>query len=171
MAEPYVGEIRMFGGNYAPIGWALCNGQLLSISENEALYSLLGTTYGGDGVTTFALPDMRGRIPVHKGQNPVTGTSYSLGEKSGVETVTLIESQMPMHTHGVRVSSQPGTEKSPSNNVWAQKIVEYSTSDPTVTMNPSSLSSTGGSMPHENMMPFGVICFIIAREGIFPPQG
>lgn len=170
MGTPYLGEIRMFGGNFAPVGWAFCNGQWLPISEYETLFALIGTTYGGDGVTHFALPDLQGRLPLHMGQNPVTGTTYVLAEKSGSETVTLVQQQLPMHTHSVRVSSQPGTVKTPGNNVWAQKIAEFTKNAPTISMNASTVSFVGGSQPHENMMPFGVISFIIALEGVYPQQ-
>ncbi len=170
MAEPFLGEIRMFGGDYAPVGWALCDGRLLSISEYDTLFSLIGTTYGGDGQTTFALPDLRGRIPLHQGKNPSTGTTYLIGEKNGVESVTLTVPQLPAHTHTVHASSQPGTQNSPANAVWAKNAQLYSTSAPDGLMNASSLSSVGGNQPHSNLMPFTVINFIIALDGIYPQQ-
>ena len=118
MSDQYLGEIRMFAGNYAPEGWAMCNGQLLMINQNEALFSLIGTTYGGDGQTTFALPDLQGRVPVHTGRNNVTGTVYPLGQKGGTETVTLVADQLPRHTHAVNAQSQAGTSSTPDNNYW-----------------------------------------------------
>ncbi|QDS33445.1 phage tail protein [Brevibacillus brevis] len=170
MAEPFLGEIRMFGGDYAPQGWALCNGQILSISEYDTLYSLIGTTYGGDGQMTFALPDLRGRIPLHQGTNPSTGTTYVMGGKNGVESVTLTVSQLPAHSHTVHASSQRGTQNSPANAVWAKNAQQYSVNAPDGLMNASSLSSVGGNQPHSNLMPFTVINFIIALYGIYPSQ-
>ncbi|UED77156.1 phage tail protein [Brevibacillus sp. DP1.3A] len=170
MAEPFLGEIRMFGGDYAPQGWALCEGQIISISENDTLFSLIGTTYGGDGQTTFALPDLRGRIPLNQGKNPGTGTTYVMGEKNGVESVTLTVPQLPAHTHTVHASSQSGTQNSPANAVWAKNAQQYSANAPDGLMNASSLSSVGGNHPHSNLMPFTVINFIIALYGIYPSQ-
>ncbi|MWV42039.1 phage tail protein [Paenibacillus sp. HJL G12] len=165
MSEAYLGEIRMFAGNYAPIGWALCNGQLLNISDNEALYVLLGTTYGGDGRTTFGLPDLQGRIPVH----PKTG--YVRGAKAGTETVTLVSNQLPAHTHIPLATDPIGTETSPTNNVWASRSFStYSDSTTTVNMNSAAISSVGGNQPHDNMMPSTTISFIISVQGYFPPQ-
>jgi microcystin-dependent protein len=165
MSEPYLGEIRMFAGNFAPVNWALCNGQILNISENEALYTLIGTTYGGDGQSTFALPDLRGRIPVH------TNASYPLGSKAGSETVTLTTNELPTHTHTAVASSLPGTIDSPSNAVWAVSSglnfsdgIGQTLSD----MNPQIISAVGGSQPHDNMMPSLTISFIIALSGIYP---
>ncbi|MGE6228491.1 phage tail protein [Paenibacillus chitinolyticus] len=165
MSESYLGEIRMFGGNYPPQGWALCNGQLLNISENEALFVLLGTTYGGDGRTTFGLPDLQGRIPVHPNQ------SYIRGSKSGTETVTLTQSQLPQHTHTLFATSNPGTANSPANNTWASATTEiYASSGTTTPMNPQTITPVGGNQPHDNMMPSSVITFIISLYGVFPPQ-
>ncbi|MEK5232998.1 tail fiber protein [Lysinibacillus sp. FSL K6-0232] len=147
--EPYVGEIRMFAGNYAPEGWALCNGQIMSIAENELLYSLIGTTYGGNGQTTFALPNFQSRVVVHQGQNPTTSTNFVMGQAGGVETVTVTSAQLPAHTHQVTASSLDGTTPSPENAVWA-KGIQYSTQPPTGTMNPTSVSSAGGNTPHNN---------------------
>jgi len=164
--EPYVGEIRMFGGNFAPVGWAICNGALIAISENEALFNLIGTTYGGDGVNTFALPDLRGRVPVHQ------GVGFAPGQSGGSETVTLTVSQLPAHTHVPQANSNPGTNASPSSNVWASSSLnQYSSNAPGAPMDPAALGSTGGSQPHENMMPFVAINFIISLFGIFPTQG
>jgi microcystin-dependent protein len=173
MGEPFIGEIRMFGGNFAPSGWAFCNGQLLPISENDALFNLIGTTYGGDGQDTFGLPDLQGRIPIHAGTGP-SGNTYQLGEKAGVETVTLTTNQIPIHSHGpAQASSSDGTQSSPTNGVWAKSSLgAYSSGSATVSMNVQalSLSVAGGSQPHDNMMPFLAISFIISLFGVFPSQ-
>ncbi|OXM86654.1 phage tail protein [Paenibacillus rigui] len=172
MSDQYVGEIRMFSGSYPPVGWVLCNGQLLSISEYEALFTLIGTTYGGDGQTNFAVPDLRGRIPVHMGTNYMTGSSYLLGQMAGSETVTLLEGQLPAHTHLPNASSVPGTQSNPANAFWATSDKnQYSDAAPNTTMNPSIIGSAGGSQPHDNMMPFSTLTFIMAVEGIYPTQG
>lgn len=169
MSNQYVGEIRMFGGNYAPVGWAFCNGQLLSISENDALFALIGTTYGGDGVTTFALPDLRGRVPV--GQGVLGGTNFVLGQRAGTENVTLTTSQLPMHTHTVNANQGAGTTGNPSNAFWAQSTLnQYATADPNAAMSPQAIQSAGGSQPHENMMPTLTLSYIIALYGIYPSQ-
>lgn len=165
MAQPYVGEIRMFAGNFAPAGWMFCEGQLLPISENETLFQLIGTTYGGDGQSTFALPDMRGRLPIHQ------GNGFILAETGGVEEVTLTVSQVPSHTHPVLATGDLSTTASPSNGYFSstntgQKI--YSTSPPTVAMAPNLVSPTGGSQPHSNFQPYLCIDFIISLFGIFP---
>lgn len=167
--EPYVGEIRIFAGNYAPQGWALCQGQILSIAEYDLLFALIGTTYGGDGQTTFALPDFRGRVVLSQGQNPATGTTFNMGQKAGTETVTLTTGQMPSHTHGMQASSLSGTTSSPTNAVWAQSP-QYSTSTPNGSMNPSTVSSVGGNQAHNNMMPYLPINYIICLYGIYPSQ-
>lgn len=165
MSESYLGEIRMFAGNFAPQGWALCNGQLLSIAENEALFALLGTTYGGDGQTTFAVPDLQGRIPVHP------SSTIPRGSKAGTETVTLTTTQMPAHTHTVNAVNTTGTLPSPSNAVWASGPVDtFATSGTPTAMNVASISAAGGSQPHDNMMPSLTISFIISLYGVFPPQ-
>lgn len=166
MSECFLGEIRMFAGNYAPQDWLLCNGQLLGISGNETLYTLLGTTYGGDGVNTFGLPDLRGRVPIHK------DATHPLGQRAGSETVTLLASQLPVHTHLAAAQKAAGTASGPANAVWAGTAANnYST---TVTglsnMSPAAISSVGGSQPHENMMPYLTVSFIIATVGIFPSQ-
>ncbi|MFJ7696752.1 phage tail protein [Lysinibacillus fusiformis] len=165
--EPYVGEIRLFAGNYAPQGWSLCNGQLLSIGGNEVLYSLIGTTYGGDGHTTFALPNFQSRVVVHQGQNSENGSNYVIGQMGGAESVSLISAQLPAHTHQVKASSLEGTTPSPENAVWAKKI-QYSTHPPNSTMNTINVSSVGGNSPHDNVMPFLTISYIIALSGIYP---
>jgi microcystin-dependent protein len=164
MTTPYVGEIRMFAGNYAPEGWALCNGQVMSISQNEVLYTLIGTTFGGDGVSTFALPDLQGRIPIH------STTAYPLGAKGGTETVTLIANELPQHTHVPQASTQTGIQASPSNAIWATNVAKTYTeaNGNPVTMNLQTVSLEGGNQPHDNMMPSLTISFIIALQGIFP---
>lgn len=167
MADAYIGEIRMFSGNYAPEGWALCNGQTLSILGNEELFALIGTTYGGDGVTTFVLPDLQGRIPIHRSPQCV------LGSKGGTETVTLTQAQLPAHIHLMNAndSTNDATESSPANHVWGvSDITNYQTNvaSKIVQMNTNLLTSVGGNLPHDNMMPSLAINFIIATVGIFP---
>ena len=165
MSEAFIGEIRLFAGNFAPVGWLPCDGQLLPISENDALYSLLGTTYGGDGQTTFALPDLRGRMPVHvKNQLP-------LGASGGTETVTLLTAQLPVHTHAVACSNVVGTQDSPANCVWANSGTElnlFSKTGPSATFAPSAIAPAGGSQPHENMMPYLATTMMICMQGIYP---
>lgn len=169
--DPYIGEIRMFAGNFAPVGWAFCQGQILSISEYDALFALLGTTYGGDGQTTFALPDLRGRIPLHAGQNPATGSTYALGQMSGTETVTLTAQQIPAHTHTVQAVAGTGDQASPANGLWAtSSLNEYSNQGANAAMAANAVFAAGGSQPHDNMMPYQCINFIIATEGLWPPQ-
>lgn len=169
MADQYIGEIRMFGGNFAPIGWAFCNGQLMSISGNETLYSIIGTTYGGDGQTNFALPDLQGRLPLHKGT--LNGSNYVLGQKAGVERVTLTVNEMPRHTHTINAESTAGAD-TPVGNTWAvQPQSAYSTSlNNLISMSPTAVSVVGGNQPHDNMMPSLTISFIIALEGLYPSQ-
>ena len=166
MAQPYVGEIRMFAGNFAPQGWAFCDGQLLSIAENDALFNLIGTTYGGDGQSTFALPDLRGRIPLHQGQG------FTLAESSGVEQVTLTISQIPNHSHPLVATQNVATMQSPNNAVLAQSTVAamYLADTPDVTLAASSVSTAGGSQPHTNFQPYLCVDFIISLFGIFPSQ-
>ena len=170
MSTPFIGTVRMFGGNFAPIGHALCNGQIMAISQNSALFALIGTTYGGDGQVTFGLPDLRGRVPIHQGQG--SGLSnYVIGQVSGTESVTLISSQMPTHTHPMTANSNNGDTSSPTNNFFAASGSSiYSNAVPNAPMNPQSTSLAGGNQPHDNMLPFQVINFIIALEGIFPTQ-
>jgi microcystin-dependent protein len=170
MSQPYVGEIRMFAGSFAPVGWEFCNGQLLSISENDVLYSLLGTTYGGNGQTTFGLPDLRGRIPVHMGVSRASGTTYPLGNVGGVESVTLTSQQMPVHSHTANALSTAANLLTPQNALWADGLPIYSTGAPTAAMAGDAISATGGSQPHDNTMPFLCISFIIALVGIYPSQ-
>ena len=170
MGSPYVGEIRMFGGNFAPAGWAFCDGSLMPISENETLFQLIGTTYGGDGQTTFALPDLRGRVPVHAGQGAGL-SNHTIGEQSGVEIVTLTTTQIPAHSHVPQAVSGNGDQTTPQNGVWAGTAdSRYSSNAPSVVMNVGAVSAAGGSQPHDNMMPFLVINFIISLFGVFPSQ-
>ncbi len=172
MSEPFVGEIRMFAGNFAPRGWALCDGQLLAVSQNDALFSLLGTIYGGDGRTTFGLPDMRGRIPVHAGTGPGL-TPRRLGEKSGSETHNLTNNQLPGHTHQVQVLDIPGDSGNPENRHFAASSgtpLAYTNVNPDTDMESNALSSVGGSQAHNNMMPNLCINFIIALFGIYPSR-
>lgn len=169
MSEPYIGEIRMFAGNYAPVGWEFCHGQLLPIAEYDTLFMLIGITYGGDGQTTFGLPDLRGRIPVHMGQNPQTGTIFTPGQKAGTETVTLTLAQLPNHTHTVTASTIANTN-SPANAVWASGAMQFANTAPNGTMNPVTVSSVGGNNDHENRMPYLPINFIISLYGIYPSQ-
>lgn len=169
--DPFIGEIRQFAGNFAPQGWAFCNGQLLPISGYEALFSLIGTTYGGDGQTTFALPDIRGRVVLHQGTNPTTGTSFNMGQKAGTETVTLTEQQLPNHTHGVSASASAGSIPNPTNAVWAKgQYNQYSVNPPNGTMNLNAVSNAGGGQAHDNMMPYFTISYIIALTGIYPTR-
>lgn len=171
MGQPYVGEIRMFAGNFAPAGWAFCDGSLLPIEENEALFQLIGTTYGGDGETNFALPDLRGRIPLHMGTSSASGTTYNLGQTGGTETVTLTLAQTPSHSHPVAAQTTAGTATSANNAVWALSTVSQYAVTATLagTMNPAVISSSpGGNQPHDNMMPTLTVPFIISLFGIFP---
>lgn len=171
MAQPYVGEIRMFAGNFAPAGWAFCSGQLLPISENETLFQLIGTTYGGDGESTFALPNLQSRVPVHQGTGS-DGISYLLGEQFGVESVTLTVSQMPAHNHVPVATASVGTQPSPIGGLWATNTIvkPYNVNPPSLNMGAPSMSPTGGSQPHANEQPFLCINFIISLFGIFPSQ-
>ncbi len=170
MSEPFVGEIRMFAGNFSPRGWAFCDGQLLAVSQNEALFSLLGTLYGGDGRTTFGLPDLRGRIPIHAGSGPGL-SARKLGTKGGLEKVTLTEQQIPAHNHIQQGTSSDATSASPGNGLAAKsQSVAYSDFTSPVPMRSDSLASSGGSQSHDNNMPFLVIHFIIALFGIYPSR-
>lgn len=171
MSESYVGEIRIFAGNYAPEGWAMCNGQLLPINENEALFALIGTTYGGDGRTNFAVPDLRGRLPVHMGTSPRTGTGYVLGQAGGVEEVTLTVGQLPAHTHQAQANTAADAE-SPANAVWAGSALNrFSTAAPDTGMSAAAVTQAGGGGAHDNVMPSLPLTFIISLLGIFPTQG
>jgi microcystin-dependent protein len=172
MSQPYVGEIRMFGGSFAPAGWAFCNGALMPISENEVLFNLIGTTYGGDGQETFALPDLQGRVPIHAGQGPNISQNYQLGEKAGVESVLLSTQQIPNHSHGWLASNDPSNSLIPTSNVVSTtlNITPYFAGNASVPLNASSLQPVGGSQAHDNMIPFLVVSFIISLFGIFPSQ-
>lgn len=166
MAQPYVGEIRMFGGNFAPAGWMFCDGQLLPISENETLFQLIGTTYGGDGQSTFALPDLRGRLPVHQ------GNGFVLAQTGGVEEVTLTVQQIPAHGHPLLATTSLASSAGPQGNVLAQSrqagIDLYFEDVPTVNMAAQSIGPVGGSQPHTNFQPYLCVSFIISLFGIFP---
>jgi len=177
MAEPFLGEIRMFGGNFAPAGWAFCNGQLLSIAQNSALFSLLGTTYGGNGQTTFALPNLQGRFPMHWGQG--AGLSpRMIGQMGGSESVTLLASQMPAHTHVASAVTQDGNTDVPTGAVWAKgvdgsgnPVSNFASGvNPTTTMSPAAIGQTGGGQPAPLVNPFLCVSFIIALQGIFPSR-
>ncbi len=171
MAQPYIGEIRMFGGNFAPAGWMLCEGQLLPISENDTLFALIGTTYGGDGQSTFGLPDLRGRLPIHQGTGPGLSTR-TLGEQNGVEDVTLTVNQLPIHTHLPAASAAFGTANDPAGNSWAVANGGdfYTSEAPSVPLPADAIDAQGGSQPHTNLQPYLCVNFIISLFGIFPSQ-
>lgn len=172
MGSPYIGEIRMFGGNFAPAGWAFCNGATMAISQNDVLFQLIGTTYGGDGQETFNVPDLQGRVPIHMGQGPGLSQNYQIGERAGVETVTLTTQQIPIHSHPFVVSSDVATATSPANRMMAAstQVKAWSPFPPTLAMSNQALTPSGGSQPHDNMMPYLVISFIISLFGVFPSQ-
>lgn len=164
MAQPYVGEIRMFAGNFAPAGWMFCQGQLLPISENETLFQLIGTTYGGDGQSTFALPDLRGRIPIHQ------GNGFTLAESGGAEEITLTVNQIPAHSHPFLVSTAAASQSAPANSLPGNSpsVDVYLEDVASVNMSPQAIASTGGSQPHTNFQPYLCVDFIISLFGIFP---
>ena len=168
MAQPYVGEIRMFAGNFAPAGWNFCDGSLLPISENETLFNLIGTTYGGDGQSTFAVPDLRGRLPLHQ------GNGFVLAETGGAETITLTVAQIPSHPHAALGSSGTASSNDPTNNVPGRittaAVFAFGTDNPIAPISPLAISSVGGSQPHNNFQPYLCISFIISLFGIFPSQ-
>jgi microcystin-dependent protein len=175
MSSPYIGEIRMFGGSFAPAGWAMCQGQLMPISENEALFNLIGTTYGGDGQETFAMPDLQGRVPLHQ------GSGFIIGEKGGVEQVTLTVQQIPIHNHGVlSATSENGSNIPSSATILADEgppgqstVLTYRQpfdGQNQVALSPASIGQSGGSQPHDNMQPYLTVTFIISLFGIFPTQ-
>ncbi len=172
MGQPYVGEIRIFAGNFNPNGWAFCDGAILPISENETLFNLIGTTYGGDGQSTFALPDLRGRIPIHQGTNPGTGTNYQLAESGGVESVTLSTQQIPSHPHSLLASGDVANVPNPGQNVIARsgQVSAFLNASPSVAMSNQFLVPVGGNQPHENLMPYLCLNFIISLYGIYPSQ-
>jgi microcystin-dependent protein len=165
MSQPFVGEIRMFAGNFAPVGWAFCDGALMPISENDVLFELIGTTYGGDGQSTFAMPDLRGRVPVH------AGNGYVVGETGGVESVTLTINQIPSHGHQQVASTDVATLSSPANTLTGQAASKpYRVPGAIVAMTAGLLAATGGSQSHDNMQPYVAINYIISLFGIFPSQ-
>jgi microcystin-dependent protein len=184
MSDPFVAEIRIFPFNFAPRGWAMCNGQLLPISQNTALFSLLGTNYGGDGKSNFALPNFQGNTAVHwcdNGTGPGLGIDWFVGTSEGVDTVTLLQSEMPQHSHAMQVSTADATTNNPSNGVLAKgkyddgqghtgAVSSYSAQPITTTINVQSLSLMGSSFPHNNLMPYLTLNFCIAMQGIFPPR-
>ncbi|WP_343693961.1 tail fiber protein [Chitinophaga sp.] len=187
--DNYLGEIRLFSGNYAPVGWAVCNGALLSIAENDALFALIGTTYGGDGITTFALPDLRQRIGYNQG-TLLGGSSYVMGQQAGTAQVTLLTTQIPSHTHSLQASTDDANTGAPAGNFLANTngttstpppptpypdVKLYTTlplpsgpTAPNVTLDPATLSIVGDTQPHDNMMPYVTLTYIIAMQGIFP---
>jgi microcystin-dependent protein len=164
MAQPYVGEIRMFAGNFAPAGWMFCEGQLLPISENETLFNLIGTTYGGDGQSTFALPDLQGRLPMH------FGNGFILAETGGAEEITLTVQQIPSHTHPMLATAEIGALNVPAGNIFAQcaAVKAYTAAAPNSPLSPNAVTPTGGSQPHTNFQPYLCVDFIISLFGIFP---
>ncbi|GAA1934460.1 phage tail protein [Nocardioides hwasunensis] len=176
MTDPFLAEIRAFAGGYAPQGWALCNGQLMPISQNTALFSLLGITYGGDGRSTFALPNLQGRAPVQHGQGPGL-SQYVLGQQAGSATHTLVQAEMPAHSHAVQATTGAGTSSDPADAIFATSRYGrvatnlYSTTgSPAATMRPDAVVPTGGGQPHNNRPPYLVLSFIIALQGIFPQR-
>jgi microcystin-dependent protein len=172
MSAPFVAEIRIFACNFAPTGWAQCNGQLLPISQNTALFSLLGTFYGGDGKSTFALPNLQGSCAIAQGQGPGLSDRF-LGESSGSEFITLITSEMPLHNHFVQASNQVGTDRTPQGEVLARSkgMNLYKASGTVVQMAFQATTPAGGSLPHNNMQPYLTLLFCIAMQGVFPPRG
>lgn len=173
MSSPYIGEIRMFAGSFAPAGWAMCQGQLMPIAQNDALFNLIGTTYGGDGQETFGLPDLQGRMPIHAGQGPGISQNYQIGEKAGVESVTLTTQAIPVHTHPFMASGDFAQNAQPQNGVFAQLnagSLYIAPADPLVTLNAAALAPRGGSQPHDNLMPYLTITFILSLFGVFPSQ-
>lgn len=171
MSEPFVGEIRMFAGNFAPRGWAFCDGQLLAVSQNDALFSLLGTIYGGDGRTTFGLPDIRGRLPIHAGLGPGL-SERRLGAKSGAEQVTLTVNQLPSHTHSLSANTALGNQAQPAGMLVAGRTGDatYTETDPDVNFNSAAITGRGGGQSHTNLMPYLCVHFIIALFGIYPSR-
>ncbi|HEX9160075.1 MAG TPA: tail fiber protein [Thermoanaerobaculia bacterium] len=165
MSSPFIGEIRMFGGNFAPVGWAFCDGSLIPISENDTLFNLIGTTYGGDGQQTFALPDLRSRIPIH------VGPGFALGQQGGTETVTLTANQIPAHNHVPQAhSTNTPSQSSPGGAVWSASSLNQFTPTPNANLAADALGTAGGSQPHDNMAPFVAVSFILSLFGIFPSQ-
>lgn len=174
MSEPYIGEIRMFAGNFAPLGWEFCQGQIVSIEEYETLFMLIGTTYGGDGQSTFALPDLRGRVPIHSGNNAGPGlTGRVLGERGGVESVTLTQNQLPVHTHAVVASTDTTASAYDATTGVPGTVAATNVYGPVATpgaMTANAISAVGGNQPHANMAPYLSVNFIISMFGIYPQQ-
>jgi microcystin-dependent protein len=175
MSDPFVAEIRIFPFNFAPKGWAFCNGQLMPISQNPALFSLVGTFYGGDGKSTFGLPNFQGFAPINQGQGAGLADRY-IGESGGEETVTLLQTEMPAHTHAANADSGAGISHDPTGNVWASAQIlragqKLYAATPGASMSPAALKPTGSSLPHNNMMPYLTLNFCIALQGVFPPRG
>ncbi|MFD2706955.1 phage tail protein [Salibacterium lacus] len=168
---PFIGEVRLFAGNYVPEGWAFCDGQLLSVNTNEALYSLIGTQFGGDGRQTFALPDFRGRVGIHQGQAPESGTEFTMGNAGGREEVVLQTNHLPSHTHKAAASSSRGTTSNPEGSVWADaQYLQYIETEPDETMDASIVSYEGDYGAHTNMMPYTAVHYIIALTGVYPSR-
>jgi microcystin-dependent protein len=170
MSNPYIGEIRMFGGNFAPLGWMFCQGQTLPIDQYSALFQLLGTTYGGDGINTFNLPDLQGRIPIHQGN--YQGNPFILGQRAGTETVTLLTNQIPLHNHQLTASYKGSVSAAPNNNLLGggERDAYASASTTLVTLAPNAINGGGSNLPHNNLQPVLAISFIISLFGIFPSQ-
>jgi microcystin-dependent protein len=170
VGSPYIGEIRMFAGSFAPAGWMFCDGQVLPISENDTLFNLIGTTYGGDGQETFALPNLQSRVPIHAGQGPGLSQNYQLAEQGGVESVTLSTQQIPIHNHAMLGSDNTATAPQPANNLIGKStsINLFINAQPGDALNAQSVTPVGGSQPHENMQPYLCISFIISLFGIYP---
>jgi microcystin-dependent protein len=171
MSQPYVGEIRIFAGSFAPAGWMDCDGTPLPIAENDVLFQVIGTTYGGDGQTTFNLPDLRGRVPVHQGQGAAT-SNYTIGQADGVEQVTLTTQQIPSHSHAMLASTSPGANNSTGGNIIAASptVRMYVLDIPDKALAATAVGPDGGSQPHENLMPYITIRYIISLYGIYPSQ-
>ena len=173
MSDQFVGEIRIFPFNFAPKGWAFCDGQLMPISQNTALFSLLGTQYGGDGKSTFALPNLQGNVPLHFGQGPGL-TPYNVGDSGGASAIALLTSEMPAHNHSTACNSALGTKPKPNGNYWASDaagiLTQYAPSGDGSQMNPQAIGVAGSSLPHNNMQPFLTLNFCIALQGIYPPR-
>lgn len=170
MSQPFIGEIRMFGGNFAPAGWAFCDGSLQAIAENDALFTLIGTTYGGDGQSTFGLPDLQGRAPLHSGA--LSGVTYLPGQKVGVESVTISNNTMPIHTHPMLASTNTSSSPSPQDDVIGKstQVDMFINAVPGTPLNGNAVTPVGGSQPHDNMQPYLCVSFIISLFGIFPHQ-
>jgi len=171
MSEPFIGNIMMFGGTFAPLGWAFCDGSLMAIAGNEALFTLIGTTYGGDGQNTFALPDLRSRIPIHQGQGAGL-SNYVMGQVGGVEQVTLIAQNLPVHNHVVTSNSGAANSSDPANNFPAAQsdLLAYTATPANAIMKANATTNSPGGLPHDNIMPYQCLNYVIALEGIFPTQ-